>query len=200
MYPTIQKGDFIVTYKFPYRIKTPEFYPLMAVPFPFYSKPGFKKLQRNDVLVFSTPLNYERHPSLRMTLVKRLAGLPGDTLYVLKDSIVVNKEVVIEKNQQYIVPDKGFTIELSTENIKYWKRLIRRDGADIEFKHQNQFIINDKCVNEYTFQQNFYFMLGDNKENTIDSRHWGAVPEELIIGRAARIIWRNNQGLVLQKL
>ncbi len=201
MYPTIQRGDYIMALKFPYRFKTPEFYPLTAVPFPFYAKPGFVQPSRADIWVFSSPIHYDRHPSKRMRLVKRLAGLPGDTLYTLGNKIVSLTDSITTLTKKYIIPKEGMTVHLDSLNISYWKRLIQRDGSYNKVNADRKALrIDGSQASTYRFKSNFYFMLGDNEGNTRDSRHWGAVPEELLIARAVYIIWRKDKGFILRGL
>jgi len=64
-------------------------------------------------------------------------------------------------------------------NVYFW-RMVRGEWTSI-----------------YKFENDFYFMLGDNEGSTRDSRHWGAVPNELLIGKATNTIWRKNNGLFL---
>lgn len=201
MYPTIQRDDYIIAFKFPYRFKTPEFYPLTAVPFPFYSKPGLVQPIRDDIWVFSSPINYELHPSKRMTLVKRLAGLPGDTVYTLENKIISSVDSATSLIKKHIIPKAGMVVHLDSSNISYWQRLIERDGSKVKVNTNAwEVLINGRPTVTYRFKRNFYFMQGDNEVSTRDSRHWGAVPDHLLIGKVTLVIWRKGKGLSFYKL
>ena len=78
------------------------------------------------------------------------------------------------------IPEKGATVKLTQENLPLYERIISvyEDGS-IEDALQ---------AGEYTFKQNYYFMMGDNRHNSLDSRYWGFVPEDHIVGRPA-LIW-----------
>ena len=86
-----------------------------------------------------------------------------------------------------VIPSKGQTITLSSENYHIYENIISRyEGNNVE-RNGDQFIINGEPTNEYTIQQDYYFMMGDNRDNSEDSRFWGFVPQSHIVGKAGMI-------------
>ena len=83
-----------------------------------------------------------------------------------------------------IVPKKGDVIELTAGNIEKWRTLIDREqgGKPVVSVTNGVVMINGKPVDHYTIEKDYYFMLGDNRDNSEDSRFWGFVPRDKIIG------------------
>ena len=91
------------------------------------------------------------------------------------------------------IPAKGDTVVLDTMNLCLFERIISvYENNKFELKGDSIFI-NNTCTNKYVIKQNYYFMMGDNRHNSQDSRHWGFVPEDHIIGKATRIIFSNDK-------
>lgn len=84
-----------------------------------------------------------------------------------------------------IVPKKGYTIPLDVTNVDQWATTIDRAYGEKVVDVQNGVvIIKGKPVTSYTFTQNYYFMMGDNRDDSLDCRFWGFVPRDLVVGEA----------------
>jgi signal peptidase I len=89
-----------------------------------------------------------------------------------------------------VVPKKGSTINLTLDNVEKWRTIIDRElGKRSVTVSNGQILIDGKPVKSYTLKSDYYFMMGDNRDDSADSRFWGFVPRDKIIGQAFLIYW-----------
>lgn len=85
------------------------------------------------------------------------------------------------------VPSKGDTVTLTSKNYHIYENIITRYEENNVDRNGDQFIINGEPTNQYTIKQDYYFMMGDNRDDSEDSRFWGFVPQSHIVGKAGMI-------------
>ena len=95
-----------------------------------------------------------------------------------------------------VIPKKGDVVKLNKENIFIYKTLINRNfNKDVVSINNGKIYIDGKIAEEYEIPQDYYFAMGDNRDDSADSRYWGFVPREKIIGEALMIYWSWNPSI-----
>jgi signal peptidase I len=219
---TLIGGDFILISKASYKLSTPAVIPFTNIKLSQSNLISFSKPSREDVVIFKSTAEILGVDSLANShFIKRVIGLPGDTLRIVNKEVLINnrkmrppKESVIDivqiKKQGSAeegifpsgrrwnsdnygpirIPAKGDTISISPKNINDWQVLINLEqglgAVSVEGTVVN---VKNKPVREYIIQKDYYFLLGDNRDESFDSRHFGFVPEDAIIGKAKFVYW-----------
>jgi signal peptidase I len=157
---TLLPGDFLLVNKLVYGAQ---------IPFTHRNLPAIRKPERGDVIVFQ----YPSEPS--KNFVKRLVGLPGDTLAMENGVLIRNGSPVEETYVSHSEPGADPTMDEF-----YWQRnyMVRTAEASTENFRPSRNNWGPLVVPERS-----YFVLGDNRDNSLDSRYWGFVPDSLVRGR-----------------
>ena len=170
MKPTLETGDFILVNKFIYGLKLPGFDKKLW---------SVGKPDRGDVIVFRYPQNPD------VNLIKRVVGMPGDKVAYKNNLLIINGQPQPQQFQgKEIDAEPGTSIMVN----RYVEKLESKEHA-IYLSPLEQIDMEERVV-----PAGQYFVAGDNRNNSHDSRYWGFVPEETIKGRAF-FIWMSWNGV-----
>ena len=182
MIPTLLVGDLILVNKFHYGLRLPVLNTKMT---------DGEKPQRGEVMVFRYP------PKPSLDYIKRVVGLPGDTVAYLNKRLTINGQAVpTESVPEFFDEDamryfKQYEEKFGTQS----HRLLNDEQRPAFVPGADRFPGYDNC--NYTVEgvsckvpEGHFFMMGDNRDNSMDSRYWGFVPEKNIVGKAF-YVWMN---------
>lgn len=170
--PTLYAGDFILVNKFDYGIRLP------VVHLKLFGNDVTPK--RGDIMVFRWP------PDTSYNFIKRVIGLPGDKISYVNKVLTVNGQKI---PQEYI----GIGLA-QDESGSEWKAVENREDL-LGVKH-NIFLDASKDSRDFKeiiVPKNMYFVMGDNRDDSADSRYWGFVPDQNIVGKAV-LVWLSWDG------
>lgn len=106
----------------------------------------------------------------------------------------ITKGWTVDNYGPVYIPEKGKTVKISAANIAFYERIINvYEDNDLSYKN-GKIYINGQEANEYTFKMNYYWMMGDNRHNSEDSRVWGFVPEDHIVGKPLFLFFSTREG------
>lgn len=133
---------------------------------------------------------FKNHPNvLSITPVKKEEGDRDPSIFPHDPNFNWNNDFF----GPLYIPKQGATIAITTENLPLYKRAITEYEGNTLKTNGNQVIINGEVANTYTFKQDYYWMMGDNRHNSLDARAWGLVPFDHVVGKPV-FIWMSFDG------
>ena len=168
MYPNLKVGDYLFVSKFSYGFSR------NSLPFSIPLIPGrifYKEPKRGDIVVFKTPEDN------RTDYIKRLIGLPGDKISMQSNQIFINGKKI---QSEFINKEKykSFVVQKIKETLPNQKTY-----SVFEFEKTFS-VYNTNNFDEIIVPEDSFFVIGDNRDNSLDSRAWGYFSEQYLIGRA----------------
>jgi len=213
----VMTGDFVFVNKFIYGGSSPQTIPFLDIPLPFFRLPGLRDPEKGDVIVFIFPgfrneikaKNFEYY-------LKRCVATAGDTLQVIDKKVFVNgKEQPVPPNAVFAdpaiskisnetfppeshftrdnwgpmrIPKEGDVIPLNDSTCTSYEIFIQREGHKLA-RQGEVVLIDDKPATSYTVERDYVFGMGDNRDMSLDSRFWGFVPKENVVGTPLIVYW-----------
>jgi len=195
MMPTLEEGDFLVVNKFAYGLRLP----VLNTKFLKIGEPA-----RGDIVVFHYP------PNPAVNYIKRVVGLPGDVVRVRDDQLIINGQPVPVSDDGRYNDGCYLNMRLTTEQLGTHRHqtlschtsdyLQAPPVAGCRRHIQQSYQCDDAergtlpdrndTIEDLVVPPGHYLMIGDNRDNSLDGRFWGYVPEDHLVGRASRI-WLN---------
>jgi signal peptidase I len=202
MEKTILSGDFLLVNKLVYGATMPRNLLFLKLRLQGWRFPGIRAPRRGDVVEFFPPDERDgSSPGFRRSYVKRIIGLPGELVAIRGGVVTVNERQVQEPEtaserltapQDFApvrVPRKGDRIVLRQDAIEEWEPIVRCDGHTVVESPGGELRIDGRPQTVYEVSQDYYFALGDNITNSSDSREWGFLPFDHIVGIASLVYW-----------
>ncbi len=218
MEKTIMVGDFLIGNKFLFGMRTPDRigipYTTIGFDIPWVRLPAYRQPKGGDVIIFKYPHNpLEKY-------VKRLVAGPGQTIQIVNQEVLVDGEVFFHpEHMQYVgrqpkpagwsdpnifprgngnkdyfgsvrIPARGDTLSALTDRDILWY-VATMDGHQIHLQG-SMTILDGEPITYYLVEQDYYFMMGDNRDQSFDSRFWGFVPHDNILGEALFVYFSIN--------
>ncbi len=215
---TVRAGDFLFVNRVVFGPSTPQIIPFLNIALPYVRLPGLRQPQRGDVIVFIFPgYRDEIEPREFQYYLKRCVAVAGDTVEIRQKRLFVNgveqplpphallstlppppgdQYRTFPRGRGYTrdnygplrVPKRGDTLWLNLQNILEWDIFIRREGHTVAVR-DGQILLDGKPARFYVVKRDYCFGLGDNRDNSEDSRYWGFIPMENVVGKPMVVYW-----------
>lgn len=213
MEPALLSGDIILVSKSTYGPRLLKCYMyLKHREVEYFRLKGRSLIKKGDIVVFNMPsYNFSTDSAInRMAdcIAKRIYGKPGDTVLIenykgsndgvtrfqAESQLFPHDSTLnwtLEKYGPLYVPAQGDSIHLTEKNACWYKEVMLHENPEGQIK-DNTLVLNGETLTAYVFKENYYFVLGDNFYNSFDSRYWGFVSEDNIVGEVIMTLFSIN--------
>jgi len=190
MLPTLLVGDFILVSKFSYGVRLPVIHTKIL---------DTGKPETGDVAVFRFP------DDPKLDFIKRVIGLPGDKVTIRGDSLYVNDQEVENTDLgAYVLPGTDDKLSGTSRRSETLGDIVHdilvRDAKSVIVDQSGQQVQMPEVERSWEVPEGHYFMMGDNRDHSNDSRYWGFVPEANLVGKAKYIWMHLNKGIIWSRL
>jgi len=215
---TLLIGDLVLVNKLSYGLRTPGLFPFSSIRLTPSYLVSAGNVQRGDVIVFEfTMRSPDGLPADLSYYVKRCVGIPGDTVEIRQGRVFVNglemlppstvinpqfrrtlrREATFPEGAGFTdldygpirVPHAGDVVPLTPETMKIIRPIILHEGHNVWKNPGGEIRLDGNPADTYTVRGDYYFVLGDHRDNSSDSRMWGFVEHEEIVGEAMMVYW-----------
>jgi signal peptidase I len=216
---TLLVGDYLFVNKIGYFIETPKYIPFTQIEIPHLHVKTWDVNRGDVVVFEYPGDRDDVVPKKQENYIKRCIGLPGDVVQIINKQVFVNGKIFPNPPESVLtndtekaglvyprifpkgatwnndnfgplrIPKIGDVISINKDNFDAWEVFIEREGHKIEIGMNDQIMIDGKPANEYKVQRDYLWMMGDNRDNSEDSRIWGFAPMDNVIGSAMIIYW-----------
>ena len=188
MKDTLLVGDFLLVNKFIYGVRTPDRIPLINVKIPYRILPAFKDPKPGDIIVFKYPLDE------KLDYIKRCMAIEGQTIEIKKGIVYIDGKPEGESEQLKREYDSS-----AGEYIQYFK-ITKGNGKKYTIRRYERVNKDLENFGPVTVPKGKLFAMGDNRDNSADSRTWGFLPRKNIVGQALIIYFSWDTDAPLYKL
>ncbi len=214
----VMAGDFLFVNKFIYGGSTPQTIPFLDTPLPYFRLPGLRDPEKGDVIVFIFPGYREQAKADEFQYyLKRCVATAGDTLEVRDKDVYINNVKQPRPSHAIFtssssdpndhlrtfpesvgysrdnwgpmrIPKKGDVLLLNDSTFYIWRVFINREGHQVEMSGEIV-LVDGKPATQYVVERDYCFGMGDNRDYSLDSRYWGFIPVENVVGTPLFVYW-----------